>query len=126
MSETPANYQLTFEERPEYLYAEVKAESIDEKMARSYLDEIADRCRDLGAERLMIYRDIPAVLDATAMYFTVSHLREVLHGVTTAFVNPYENNEKMLHFGTTVGFNLGEKHELFNDPAKAESWLLTH
>lgn len=118
------NYELTFEERPGYLYAQVSAESIDEDMARAYLGEVAARCRELGTERLMIYRDIPAVLPTTAMYFAATHLGKLLHGIKTAFVNPYESNEKMLAFGATVGFNFGEDHALFNDPEKAEGWLL--
>jgi hypothetical protein len=124
MSEPGKPYQLTFDERTNYLYAHVSAPAIDEEMARAYLGEIAAKCHELETKRLMIYRDIPAVLDTTAMYFAASHVRSVLRGIKTAFVNPYESNDKMLQFATTVGHNFGEMHELFNDPAKAESWLL--
>ena len=124
MSAPNTAYKLTFEERPGYLYVSVKADTINEEMAHAYLGEIAAKCRELETERLMVYRDIPAVLDTTAMYFAASHVRSVLRGIKTAFVNPYESNEKMLQFATTVGFNFGEDHELFNDTAKAESWLL--
>lgn len=124
MSEAERQYELTFEERPGYLYAHVKAPSIDEALARAYLDEIADKCSETRSRRLMIYREIPAVLNTTTMYFAATHVGKILRGVKTAFVNPYASNEKMLQFGTTVGFNFGEDHELFNDPAKAEGWLL--
>jgi hypothetical protein len=123
MSE-PKPYDLTFEQRPEYLYACVKASSIDEGMARAYLEETAARCHEMGANRLMIYRDIPAVLDTTAMYFAATYVRKILHGIRTAFVNPYTSNEKMLAFASNVGFNLGEQHQVFNNEARAEIWLL--
>jgi hypothetical protein len=118
------SYELTFETRSAYLYARVTAPDINEQMSRAYLGEIARECSRIGVERLMIYRDIPAVMTTTTTYFAATHLLEIMPHVRTAFVNPYASNEKILHFGVTVGVNRGENHEVFNDEESAERWLL--
>jgi hypothetical protein len=121
----PTDYELTFEQRTGYLYAHVRAVTIDERISEAYQKEIAAKCDELTIQKLMIYRDIPNALSTTSAYFAANRLLKLLPNIRIAFVNPYESNEKNLQFATTVGSNFGEQHKVFNDGTKAERWLLS-
>ena len=121
----PTDYELTFDQRPHYLYAHVTAATINEKISEAYQKEIAAHCRGSKVSKLMIYRDIPAALSTTSSYFAANRLLKLLPKIKIAFVNPYAPNDKLLQFATTVGSNFGEQHEVFNDISKAERWLLS-
>ena len=120
-----ADYELTFDQRPGYLYARVTAASINDKISEAYQKEIAAHCRGTKISKLMIYRDIPAALSTTSSYFAANRLLTLLPKIKIAFVNPYESNDKLLQFAATVGSNFGEQHEVFNDVTQAERWLLS-
>src|SRR4051794_20886031 len=121
----PTDFELTFDQRPGYLYAYIKAATIDERISENYLREMAAKCNELSISRLLIYRDIPAALSTTGGYFAANRLLKLLPQVKIAFVNPYSSNDKPLHFAATVASNFGEQHEVFNDVNKAERWLLS-
>ena len=117
-------YELRFEDRPGYLYAHVRAPHVDEDIARAYLGEIADHCRGSHCSRLMIYRDIPEVLNGGALFFVAADLQAMLQNVRVAFVNPYEQNIEGLEFGNIVASNRGGSFANFATEPEAEAWLL--
>ncbi len=117
-------YELSFENRPAYLYAKVRAQHVDEDTARSYLSEIAEHCRRSHYSRLMIYRDIPEVLHGGALFFVAADLQAMLQNVRVAFVNPYAQNLDDLEFGNTVSSNRGGAYQTFPNESDAEDWLL--
>ena len=125
MTSPHSEYELTFEERPRYLYAHVRAETINDRISEAYQKEIAAECERTGATRLMIYRDIPAVLSTGSAYFAANRLLKLLPQIKIAFVNTYASNDKILNFAATVGSNFGEQHNVFNDVDKAEHWLIS-
>ena len=124
MSEPSAEYELSFEERRGYLYARVKADIINRQVAMGYLTEVAARARRNESERLMLHRDIPAMLSDSVLFFVTAEFQEVIDGIKTAFVSPYLSNEDAFNFAITVGTNRGARYNVFNNDDDAEVWLL--
>jgi hypothetical protein len=117
-------YSLRFEERPEYLFAEVRAEhqpTPDE--VRRYMTELHDMCVRRGHRHLLIKRDIPAAFPVCTYFGVSSETVPILHGIRTAWLNPYSWNHEALGFATLVATNRGALYALFNDLEAAEKWL---
>ena len=119
------NYTLDTDERSGYLYARVHADAIDRESARAYLSEIAARVNETGAKALMIYRDIPAVLDSESMGDVIPEFIAKIPGVRTAIVNPHIENTPAMNAAVTVGRDRGADYQAFSDVSDAEAWLLT-
>src|SRR5437667_2156919 len=84
---SPKPYELTFEKRPDYLYARIKAPALDRATALDYLGEIADRCAATRCKRLLVDRNIPAATtDADAVLAIKDYVR-MSAGLRVAFVN---------------------------------------
>ena len=117
-------YQLTIEKRPDYLYARIEATLINRDMVMAYLDEIADKCKRSEYDRLMIDRDIPEMLDDTAIYFIANEFIEKIPGTKTAIINRHEANADALKFAIMVVKNRGARFESFTNSEDAEAWLV--
>lgn len=124
MNDTPKEYTLTFEVRPGYLYAHLASDKITVDIIRGYVEEIVAKSRETGLDRILLYRDIPAVLTEGEVFHTVSDSLEALRGKKLALVNPYSDIEKPLRFGMTVGQNRGGNYASFDALETAEACLL--
>jgi hypothetical protein len=124
MTDLTRPYELTFEARPQYLYAQVKADTITEQIAAGYLREVADKCRELECDRLLLHRDIPEMLATGTLFFVAADFQKMISGIRTAFVNPHLSNRNELDFAVTVGTNRGADYAVFDNDADAEAWLL--
>ncbi|MGE3465689.1 MAG: hypothetical protein AB7J13_02045 [Pyrinomonadaceae bacterium] len=118
------NYELAFTEHPEYLYAELRGETISADIVREYVDELVAKCEETGISRILLYRDIPVVLSGGQVFFTVTKGVDPLRGIKVALVNPYKELAEMLKFGMTVGQNRGADYSYFDNVAEATKWLL--
>src|SRR5258708_18486340 len=107
MTEPAKPYELTFDERPAYLYAHLKGDRISVEIIRDYIGEVVAKSNATGKHRIMLYRDIPAVLPETQTFFTVRDSLEALRGKKLALVNPHAAIQKEIEFGVTVGLNRG-------------------
>ncbi|MFT3745207.1 MAG: hypothetical protein QM785_13050 [Pyrinomonadaceae bacterium] len=116
-------YILEFEDRAEYLFATVRADSIDVAGTDAYLTEVAQRANSSEARKLLIYRDIGNAIDAGSMYYVVEKFERAVRGIKVAFVNPHLKAESNLQFAMTVAANRGGNNKLFNNMADAEIWL---
>lgn len=125
MNDDPKSYTLTFEERPQYLYARVAARAIDRENATAYLTEVAQRVSKSGMSKLLLYRDIPAMLDDAALFHVTQEFLQMIRGVKAAFVNPHIQNTSSMEFAMTVGKNRGGNYQAFSDISDAEAWLLS-
>jgi hypothetical protein len=124
MSRPTHPYELSFEERPGYLYARVTAEVIDREMAMAYLTEVAERANRTNTTCLMLHRDIPEMLPDGILFFVTAEFQQMIVGIKTAFVNPHISNEDAFKFAITVGLNRGANYNIFNNDDAAETWLL--
>lgn len=117
-------YQLTFTVHPEYLYANLTGDTISVQIIRDYISEIVAMCETSGKRRILLYRDIPAVLPGFEVFQTVNESLRALMGKKLALVNPHEAIEPEVDFGMTVGQNRGGNYRSFKTVADAEAWLL--
>jgi hypothetical protein len=117
-------YQLTFTIHPEYLYANLKGDTISVQIIRDYVRELVAKCEETRKSRILLYRDIPAVLSGVDVFHTVSESLAALSGKKLALVNPHEAIEQEVGFGMTVGQNRGGNYRNFKTVEDAEAWLL--
>jgi hypothetical protein len=117
-------YQLTFTVHPEYLYANLTGKTISVQIIRDYISEIVAKCDETGRRRILLYRDIPAVLSGGEVFHTVNESLSALAGKKLALVNPHADIEEKIDFGMTVGQNRGGNYRSFKTVADAEAWLL--
>jgi len=117
-------YELTFEERPRYFYAHIKAAEMDYDAAQDYLLEVAKEVDRLGQKRLMIDRDVPEVMARGQLFFTAANLAETFYQIRVAFVNPYPDLDEALNFAALTANNRGANFKVFRDVGSAEKWLL--
>jgi hypothetical protein len=125
MARLPKPYLLTFEERPGYLFANLKAESVTEEIIRAYVVDLVAKAQEAGLTRILLYRDIPAIMSVTSMFETVRESLDALRGKKLALVNPHLSIESDLQFGVTVGQNRGGNYSVFDNVPDAEAWLLS-
>jgi hypothetical protein len=124
MNKTEKCYSLVFEERPDYLYARVEAPTISRDIAAAYLDEVASECASREYRRLLIDRDIPEMLEDTAIYFITNVFLEKTRGVRMAVVDRHQENANSMRYAIQVARDAGFPNRSFDDLREAEKWLL--
>ena len=124
MEATSTSYERRFEQRPGYLYSEITAPVITVKMASKYLDEVAKKCRELNAQRLMIERHIPVTLSSIAAYEVIMAFFERSPEVRFVFVEPEEINLVKMDLGIRIAHVHEVDVEVFDTVPKAEHWLM--
>ena len=124
MNDPSKKYKLTFEPRSGYLYAFIKSDTMDTKMAAAYLGEIAEMCHEMRADRLLIERDVPVMLPDSDLFFTTNDFANVMKGIKVAFFNPYTAIADNMTFAVLIGNNRGASFTVHNTITDAENWLL--
>jgi hypothetical protein len=125
MHDTEKPYELTFEERPGYLYVHIKADTMTEEMSASYLSQVADKCAGAGLTRVLIYREVPYIIEPTAIFFSMQNEIKLLKGLKLAVVTPFPTTEDALNFAILVSNNRGADFKLHKTIEAAEEWLET-
>jgi hypothetical protein len=120
---TEKGYELSFEERPDYLYVLVKADTIDITRAKSYLSEVARKSKELGIKRVLLERDIPVILRDSELFFATNYFLGLMKGKRVAFVNPHNSIDQDMDFAILVAKNRGASHRLCRTIEAAERWL---
>ena len=123
MEPTPIPYELSFEPRDEYLYVNVRSETINAEIAVAYLTEVAAKCDELSCRRLIIERDVPVMLRAGDLFFVTDFFRARMKGRKVAFVNPHNTIEQDMQLAIIFGTNRGANYHLFDNITAAEEWL---
>ncbi len=121
---TASAYQIEYGDRKGYLYAKITAPSIDRQMALAYLAEIVIRSAELRQKKLLLDRDIPAVMDESDMFAAVNELVRMGGGMRIALVNRHIPLAEALEFAMNYGRKIGADFKYFNDLIDAERWLL--
>ena len=115
---------LTFEERPEYLYARISAEIVDRKTALDYLGEISLKCAKVRCKQMLLERDIPVSTSDENLFASIKDLVEMSGGIRIALVNPHVASDEAMKHGSWS--DAGADFRYFNDTAEAQRWLLGH
>jgi len=124
MPDPARSYELVFTVHERYLYAELKADTISEEIIRGYVADVIAKSRESGRDRVLLYRDIPAVMSTGVMFGTVRESLEAFRGIKLALVNPHASIDSDIQFGLIVGQNRGGNYKSFNNVKEAETWLL--
>lgn len=124
MKKQPQPYELVFDERKGYLYAGIKADLIEPRIALDYFAEIADKCASIRCKRILLDRDIPAMLPDKLLHETMKKYVEMSKGLKIAFVNKHLSLEKAWRSAIDFTTTHGADFSYFDDHAKAETWLL--
>src|SRR5438132_559165 len=115
MEKSPISYDLTCEKRDGYVHARIKADLIDHQTALDYLGEIADKCADARCKKLLLERDIPAMLTDGELFACMRKLVRMSSGVKIAFVNRHIPIRKALKHLIGIGAARGADYKYFND-----------
>lgn len=118
-------YELTFEERPGYLFVRINADTITLETALEYLQEIADKFEELGTQRAILERDIPTTLSDGDIYFVIQHMIEIMGDRRLAVVNPFTSNQEPMAFAALVSANRGAQYRAFDNITDAEAWIMS-
>ena len=120
---TAKRYTLTFEERPDYLYARVEGEHDSYEISRSFWLEVSEECERRGVSKVIVEENIPEAVSVSEMYAIASELPDMFLGVSIAFVDPHADQAELNSFGELVAQNRGVRGRFFADVASAEDWL---
>lgn len=124
--QSPTSYQITFERRPEYLYAFVTAETEDQEMSVAIWEEILEEFDPDKCEKIMVEQDIPEInVTYFEKYECVNRLVPELRRIDVAFVDKYSEQMELNKFTELVATNRGLTVKVFIDLDEAEKWLLS-
>ena len=120
------SYKIAFEQRPHYLYVYVIGEHDSYEISRSYWLEVAEHCRKINCNKILIEEDIPEAISPADMYQLATELPKMgFLGVRVAFFDRYAEQRDLNEFGELVAVNRGLYGKIFNDIKAAENWLLS-
>jgi hypothetical protein len=119
-------YELTFEHRPQYLYAYVTGEKDSYEISKQFWQEIAAECRKTEYKKILIEEDIAENVSMAEMYRFASEIPQLgFFGIRVAFVDLQDEQQQLNQFGETVATNRGLLSRVFNNAIEAEKWLLS-
>lgn len=124
MNQTERLYELSYENRPEYLYAYIKGDLSESKTKVECWDQIIRRCRADERERLLVVLDGPGnstELDAFESSREIVDLG--LQGLKIAYVDLDVANYESNQFGELVAGNRGAFAKVFTTEPEAHNWL---
>ena len=117
-------YELKIENRPHYLYALVKSDSSRPTIARDYLKDITDKCRENRCTRLVIENQLPQTFWVWDLFAVATQFPSLgIECTKVAIIDklaPVKNEE----FSVVVGRQCGLDVHVFTDLRAAEMWLL--
>ena len=118
-------YEVTYKEKPEYLYAFIHSLHEDVHEALSVWARIAKECRNKGYRKLMIEEDIGNQFSTIEMFQFAEKLLGIgFIGIKLAFIDRQEGDHDLNLFGEDVAVNRGLFGKVFKDMGEAEKWLL--
>jgi hypothetical protein len=120
------HYRITFENRPEYLYALVEGERDSYEISRQFWSEIAAECERVRPKRLLVEEDLKQQLPSIADTYQGAAERPDmgLVGIRIAFFDVHPDQHEQNQFGELVARNRGINMKVFVDRDEAVRWLL--
>lgn len=117
-------YRLTFEQRPEYLYAYVEGERDSYAVSIAYWREVANECASRNTRRVLVDENILQNVSVTDIYQVASQMPSMFSGIAIAFYDRHADQAEINAFGELVAQNRGVVGRFFADIDEAEKWLL--
>jgi len=118
------NYSLSFEHRPDYLYAYVSGEQDSYEISKQYWLEIAEQLKHTDYLRILVDEDIEEAASVADVFKLVSEFpRMGFSGIRIAFYDRKIAHHDLNEFGALVASNRGMDGKVFNDLELAEKWI---
>lgn len=118
-------FRITFESRPDYLYAYVEGEKDSYEVSIAYWKLAAAEARKADCRKILVDENIAGIVSMADMYRVASEMPPLLTGLTVAFVDRHADQSGLNQFGEMVAQNRGVRGRFFVNLAAAESWLLS-
>jgi hypothetical protein len=120
-------YSITFELRPNYLYAYVKGDTDSYEISNAYWTEVSAECAIHNANRLLVHEDLASSMPSMSEVFQGASERSFmgLAGLKIAFVDRHIDQYEQNMFGELVATNRGLFCKVFSDLAEGETWLVS-
>ena len=116
-------YDLTTEERPEYLYARVRAVAVTRELLPRMLKDIKRSLMDSRQGRLLLEYELAHTLREDDALSLTEEVAKTMPGFRIAFVNRDTKHFSSFFLTAGMGAASGHEHAFFTDLAKARSWL---
>ena len=120
-------YTITFELRPQYLYAYVKGDQDSYDISNAYWTEISAECAKQKVRKLLVDEDLAKPMNSMSEVFQGAAERTFmgLSGLKIAFVDRHPEHLEQNLFGELVSTNRGLFCKVFGDLREGEEWLIS-
>lgn len=117
------SYQITVEQRPDYLYFEVTGTNAAESV-QAYLDDVLSACKKHDCYRALVHERLAGPrLKVDDVFDIASEGAMKALGIFQAIAYVDEQMGDMSYFLETVAINRGMPIKVFRTLAHAEHWL---
>ena len=124
MTELPSDIHLRFEDRPDYLYAEVAGPRDSRAISTAYWLRIAERCEARKALKLMVVENLGDFEGERDMVDMVDAIIAMgLGRLKVAFVTARVQEMARLEHGEILTIERGANGRVFESVSLAERWL---
>lgn len=118
-------YWIKLEDRGEYLYVLVGGGKLTAAISAQYWREIADKCRELKKDKIMIEKDFVETVSPPEMLQMGENLGRLLPSYKIAFLDRH-GNQGINELGKRIARNNDVKMQLFSSTSEAEQWLMVN
>lgn len=122
-SEKP--YEIDVQDRGEYLYVRVGGERLSAGISAAYWNEIAEKCFELGRNKILIEKEFKESVTAADMLQMSSYLGQLLASRRIAFVDRFGHDD-INELGKKLARNRDVMMQIFHNAGDAEHWLLAN
>lgn len=120
-------YTITFELRPNYLYAYIKGDIDSYEISNAYWTEVSAECARHNVQRLLVDEDLAEPMPSMSDVFEGAAERSYmgLAGIKIAFVDRHPDQHEQNLFGELVANNRGLMCKVFDNFDAGEAWLVS-
>jgi dsDNA-binding SOS-regulon protein len=115
-------YELTLEDRGDYIYAVVGGEKLTAQIAAAYWNEIAEECFEKDIRKIMIEKKFLKSVTPDEMLRMADHLGQLLPNRRIAFLDRFHHDD-INELGKRLARNRDVMMQIFNNREDAEKWL---
>jgi hypothetical protein len=118
------SYELTVDNRNDYLYARVSGNALPQETAVGYLQEIAHACGQYQCTKVVIERDVPRHFAVWDTFFVATQFpRFGVELTKVAVVDKTLKADERNEFSVMIGRKPGLDLHLFKTITEAEKWI---
>lgn len=119
------DYNLEMEDRGGYLWVLVSGDSLTADISRRYWEEIAEKCDELGCDKILIEKNFRESVGPGDMLVMADNLGKLLPARRIAFYDRFDHSS-INELGKKLARNRDVMMQTFKDVHDAEKWLLAN